>query len=172
MKAMTPEEDGSGNAYEHVMNSYNVHTASSVFSSFSQYSIESCQKMRYKADYKPTQILCPKYYSWVDASVAISKLQMTPRHVCPLTEPQPTTCNEEKESDGIETRKAVTNNGVSTQDDVAKALNLLQMDVGAGMNVTIDMLHPNGVEVVKPILKEFVLEFSPRLSKKCVLKLN
>jgi len=138
------------------------------------YYIESCQKMRYKADYKPTQILCPKYYNWVDASVAISKLQMTPRHVCPLTEPNLTIDNEEKQSHGIENGKSgmMANNGMTAQDDVAKALNLLQMDVGVGMNVTIDMLHPNGVEVVKPILKEFVLEFSPRLSNKCVLKLN
>jgi len=136
------------------------------------YYIESCQKMRYKADYKPTQMLCPKFYNWVDATVAISKLQITPRHICPLTEPVPH--YEEKDSDSTTTKnsKIRAKSSVNMNDDIVEALNVLQMDIGAGMNVTIDMLHSSGVEVVKPVLKEFILEFSPALSKKCVLKLN
>ena len=134
--------------------------------------------MRYKADYKPTQILCPKYYNWVDAPIAISKLQMTPRHVCPLADPVPSSYEEEKESDGAATRNSTISSRANssplstTNDDITRALNVLQMDVGAGMNVTVDMLHPNGVEVVKPILKDFLLEFSPALSKQCILRLN
>mmetsp|Transcript_9486 Transcript_9486/g.23280 ORF Transcript_9486/g.23280 Transcript_9486/m.23280 type:complete len:803 (-) Transcript_9486:39-2447(-) len=130
------------------------------------YYIESCQKMRYKADYKPTQILCPKFYSWVDAAIAIPKLQMTPRHICPLAEQKPNT-----DEDG---NNFVTKNSTCTtkNDGIVAALNALQMDIGAGMNVTIDMLHPSGVEVVKPIIKEFILEFSPSLSRKCILKLT
>ncbi len=137
-------------------------------------SIESCQKMRYKADYKPTQILCPKYYNWVDAPIAISKLQMTLRHVCPLAEPLES-LSEDSESDGVVARKlssVVGRNNLSTNEDIAKTLSVLPMDVGADMNVTIDMIQPNGVEVVKPILKDFVIEFSPALSKQCILKLN
>ena len=121
--------------------------------------------MRYKAEYKPTQMLCPKYYHWVDATMAISKLQMTPRHVCPLIEATPK-CDEKKDSDSTAARKQKkTNIGID-------ALNNLQMDIGAGMNVTIDMLQPSGVEAVKPILEEFILEFSPQLSRKCILKLT
>jgi arginyl-tRNA--protein-N-Asp/Glu arginylyltransferase len=41
------------------------------------YYIESCQKMRYKADYQPSQLLCPVYYQWVDCAVALPKLQNT-----------------------------------------------------------------------------------------------
>jgi len=136
-------------------------------------SIESCQKMRYKADYKPTQMLCPKFYNWVDAAVAISKLQMTPHHICPLAEPAPNH-DEEKDSDSTTTKnsKMMANSSLNLNDDILEALNVLQMDIGAGMNVTIDMLHSSGVDVVKPILKEFILEFSPALSKKCILKLN
>lgn len=128
--------------------------------------------MRYKADYKPTQILCPKYYNWVDATIAISKLQMTPRHICPLAEPLPH--YEEKDGDGTTSKmsKNRAKGSLNMNDDIAGALNVLQMDIGADMNVTIDMLHSSGVEVVKPILKEFILEFSPALSKKCILKLN
>lgn len=129
--------------------------------------------MRYKADYKPTQMLCPKFYNWVDATVAIPKLQMTERHVCPLAEPE-SSFDEEKDSNSTTNKssKIRSKNDLNIDGDIAEALNVLQMDIGAGINVTIDMLHSSGVEVVKPILKEFILEFSPTLSKKCILKLN
>ena len=96
-------------------------------------------------------------------------------------------CQEEKEEDKVdeiitqvkqtnnnekENSKCITKSRDDVNDGIADALNALQMDIGAGMNVTIDMLHSSGVEVVKPILKEFILEFSPALSKKCVLKLT
>ncbi|KAG7351981.1 arginyl-tRNA-protein transferase [Nitzschia inconspicua] len=116
------------------------------------YYIESCQKMRYKAEYKPSQILCPKYYHWVDAPEAIAKLQQTPLHVCPLID---RSMDEEEET-------AQTN----------AALHQLQMDIGAGINVTIDMLQPSGVEVVKPILENFVAEAGPDLSVRCLVKLG
>ena len=119
--------------------------------------------MRYKADYKPTQMLCPKYYNWVDATTAISKLRSTPRHVCALSQPLP----------HYDAKKhSRLKESVNVNDEITDALNALQMDIGAGLNVTIDMLHSSGVEVVKPILKEFISEFSPALSRKCILKLN
>lgn len=120
------------------------------------YYIESCQKMRYKAEYKPSQLLCPKYYQWVDATVAIAKLQQTPRHVCSLID---TTATEEHET-------ALKN------DRESMALHQLQMDIGAGINVTIDMLQPSGVLVVKPILENFVAEAGPELSIQCLVKLS
>jgi len=129
--------------------------------------------MRYKADYKPTQILCPKYYNWVDATMAISKLKETPRHVCPLSKPVPS-YDEKKDITDTASKKSKTSakSTLDINDDIAGALKVLQMDIGAGMNVTIDMLQTSGAEVVKPILKEFVLEFSPSLSKECILKLS
>lgn len=129
------------------------------------YYIESCQKMRYKAEYKPTQMLCPKYHDWVDATIAIEKLQRTPRHVCPLIEATPKTEEKSKNANEIRNQKA-------TSLDINGSLRNLQMDIGAGMNVTIDMLQSSGVEVVKPILKEFILEFSPELCQQCILKLT
>mmetsp|Transcript_9487 Transcript_9487/g.23045 ORF Transcript_9487/g.23045 Transcript_9487/m.23045 type:complete len:785 (-) Transcript_9487:200-2554(-) len=131
------------------------------------YYIESCQKMRYKADYHPTQILCPKFYEWVDSATAIAKLQMTPHNVCALIEATPQ-CDEKKDADkNVSEVKELTN--VDIGED---SLNRLQMDIGAGVNVTIDMLQASGADVVRPILEEFILEFSPKLSEKCVLKLT
>lgn len=125
--------------------------------------------MRYKVDYKPTQILCPMFYDWVDAPIAIPKLQKTLRHVCPLSEPiiNYDEVSNETKSSNLDTQKTEDGNK-----SIVEALNVLQMDIGAGMNVTVDMLHSTGVEVVKPILKEFISEFSPALSKKCILKLT
>jgi arginine-tRNA-protein transferase len=115
------------------------------------YYIESCQKMRYKGEYKPSQLLCPKYYKWVDAELALNKLRQTPRHVCAFVEE-----NEEE-----------VQNERRTQDYV---LNQIQMDIGAGLLVTFDMLQDSGKQVVKPILEEFVLEAGQKLSMECLLK--
>lgn len=128
--------------------------------------------MSYKAEYKPTQMLCPKYYDWVDATEAIAKLRMTKRHVCPLIEVnQNSKENEDNDSNSTNTMKKKKNN-IDTDTDITTVLNSLQMDIGAGINVTIDMLQSSGVEVVKPILEEFISEFSPELSKKCLIKLS
>ena len=128
--------------------------------------------MRYKAEYKPTQMLCPKYFRWVDADEAIAKLQMTPRHVCPLVEPATKVGKQERDNNNtdLESNEGGTNGDKKA--DITAALNVLQMDIGAGINVTIDMLQSSGVNVVKPILEEFILEVSPDLSKKCLVKLS
>ena len=114
-------------------------------------------------------MLCPKYFHWVDADEAIAKLQMTPRHVCPLAKP---ISKEDKPERNHVNTDTESNEGEFTKADVTAALNVLQMDIGAGINVTIDMLQPSGVSVVKPILEEFILEVSPDLSKKCLVKLS
>ena len=115
------------------------------------YYIESCPKMRYKAEYQPSQLLCPKYYKWVDAAEATKKLQQTPIHVCALSDDQG--------DDENDTNKS-------------RLIGLIPMDIGAGMNVTIDMLQDQGREVVRPFLEEFIQEAGPILCRKCLIKLN
>jgi arginine-tRNA-protein transferase len=116
------------------------------------YYIESCQKMRYKSEYKPSQLLCPKYYQWVDAAEAVLKLQQTPHNVCPLID--------------------VVGGSDNDTSNNSNVLGLIEMDIGAGIPVTIDMLQPNGVEVVKPILEEFITEAGQNLSTRCLVKLS
>eukprot|EP01116_Phalansterium_solitarium_P001598 TRINITY_DN11412_c0_g1_i1.p1 TRINITY_DN11412_c0_g1~~TRINITY_DN11412_c0_g1_i1.p1 ORF type:complete len:134 (-),score=42.62 TRINITY_DN11412_c0_g1_i1:334-678(-) len=38
------------------------------------YYIPSCQKMRYKGDYKPSDLLCPEHFQWVPLDEAVRKL--------------------------------------------------------------------------------------------------
>ncbi|KAJ3258746.1 Arginyl-tRNA--protein transferase 1 [Boothiomyces macroporosus] len=45
------------------------------------YYIHSCPKMRYKAQYKPSQLLCPLKFEWVKADIAIPLLENDKRSV-------------------------------------------------------------------------------------------
>lgn len=116
--------------------------------------IESCQKMRYKGDYHPSQLLCPVTYEWIDCTIAVPKIRATPLHVCQLAEPK------ENSTDDVD--EAVEQ----------RSLNAVNMDIGAGMVVTYEMLQPGGQEVVKPILQEFLLEAGPTLGPQCLVKLT
>lgn len=118
------------------------------------YYIESCTKMRYKADYQPSQLLCPVHYQWIDCSKAIPKLKQTPHHVCSLIDT-------EKEKDETKER--------NIEDS---ALAEIPMDIGAGMTVTLEMLQDNGKDVVRPILQEFFNEAGHEVCQQCLVKLT
>ncbi|GAX20015.1 arginyl-tRNA---protein transferase [Fistulifera solaris] len=117
------------------------------------YYIESCQKMRYKAEYKPSQLLCPTTYEWVDADKAVSKLQRESpiKHCCTLAD-QPL--------------------GHAPEADADASLSQIQMDIGQDNAITIDMLTPEGQDIVKPILLEFLSEASPRIATQCMIDLR
>lgn len=121
------------------------------------YYIESCQKMKYKAEYKPSQLLCPQYHKWVDAESALTKLKQTPRHVCPFVDNR--------------TDEAVV--GLENESrNMDHVLQQIQMDIGAGLNVTFSMLQESGQQVVKPILEGFIKEAGSKLALKCLVKLS
>lgn len=136
------------------------------------YYIESCRKMRYKAEYHPSQLLCPVSYQWVDCSVAIPKLQSVPQHVCMLVD-------DDEEEQEVETQENDTEPTSSTSnpkrlktrplEDVL--LSRIPMDIGAQMTVTLDMLQENGQQVVRPILQELSEEVGHELLCRMVVKL-
>ena len=154
------------------------------------YYIESCQKMKYKADYRPSQLLCPTHYRWVDATdVAIPLLQRSsPRHVCTLYDMSPIKPAGEEEShstkndeDGgcddsppLRRQKLQKQTAVSRaeQDVAVSALLQVPMDIGANMTVTIGMLQESGQELVRPVLEEFIREAGPDLALQCIVKLT
>jgi len=120
------------------------------------YYIHSCSKMRYKIDYQPSQLLCPSTFRWVDAKEAQAKLneESPERHCCTLYVSDPHISLETQEE--------------SHKDEAVKHVSL---DVGLDSVVTIDMLHENGQEIVRPLLEEFVKHTGPDLSRRCILKL-
>ena len=124
------------------------------------YYIESCPKMRYKGEYKPSELLCPKYYQWVKIPEAIPKLQQTPRHVCALVE----------ESEDFDPKRKHARH--ERQPDADLILDRIPMDIGGGFNVTLNMLQDSGKHIVRPILEEFLEEAGPELSQECLVKLS
>ena len=154
------------------------------------YYIESCQKMKYKADYRPSQLLCPTHYRWVDATdIAIPLLQRSsPRHVCTLYDVSPIKSPWEEESHATENdedggcddspplrrQKLQKQTAASRADQDVAVSPLLQvpMDIGANMTVTIGMLQESGQELVRPVLEEFVREAGPDLALQCIVKLT
>lgn len=116
------------------------------------YYIESCGKMRYKADYHPSQLLCPKHYRWVDAKSAQERLakESPERHCCPLytgSIPQEPT---EDDNDTIQN---------------------IPLIVGAPNLVTLPMLHSGGQDIVRPLLLDFVEHVGKEVGERCVIRL-
>lgn len=118
------------------------------------YYIESCPKMRYKADYHPSELLCPTTYQWVNAEEAKETIlrESPQRHCCTLYK----------------------NEGSSTGpppgvDNTASIVQQVRMEVGIDTPVVIRMLQSQGQELVKPYLEEFVKTAGRELSLKCVV---
>eukprot|EP00934_Nitzschia_sp_Nitz4_P009062 Nitzschia sp. Nitz4//scaffold208_size52459//19609//21669//NITZ4_006811-RA/size52459-processed-gene-0.31-mRNA-1//-1//CDS//3329541654//9052//frame0 len=126
------------------------------------YYIESCPKMRYKAEYQPSQLLCPINYKWVDCSIAIPKLQQVPLHVCELA-PATTTTKVEDNSP--------VSKRLKTPDTGDAAFSNVFMEIGAGVPVTLDMLQEDGKDMVRPFLQDLTTEIGNELLRKMLVQL-
>jgi len=126
------------------------------------YYIESCQKMRYKADYYPSELLCPIHYEWVDSQSAIPKLQATLRGVCAL----------------VNDNRSTTTTRIGRDDDTPTTLfgpdsdlSRIPLDIRVGIPITLDMLNEDGKNQLRPILQEYYQAAGPEISRMCLLKL-
>jgi arginine-tRNA-protein transferase len=122
------------------------------------YYIESCPKMRYKADYHPSELLCPTTHQWVNAEEAKETLlrESPQRHCCTLYK---------NESSAVSTGLPL-GSGV---DNTASIVQQVRMEVGIDAPVTIRMLQAQGQELVKPYLEEFVKKAGREISLKCIV---
>ena len=120
------------------------------------YYIHSCQKMRYKAEYKPSEIICPAHGKWVNFDVGIQRLnRRSPiRHCCDISTP------DEQEND-VDSENAFLQK---------KDIRNVQFDIGYGSLLTIDKLTPDGVELLQPILEKFVAEAGSEVAEKSIIK--
>jgi arginyl-tRNA--protein-N-Asp/Glu arginylyltransferase len=129
------------------------------------YYIHSCGKMRYKGDYHPSQLLCPKTYQWVDATEGQATLdkESPERHCCQLYK----SINKSQGAVVVATseEESVDN------DDAVAVMESIPLHVGLANLVTVNMLHPNGQEIVRPLVREFVNHVGVEASRDCVLKL-
>ena len=122
------------------------------------YYIESCPKMRYKADYHPSEVLCPTTYHWVDAEQAKeTMLAKSPvRHCCTLYP------NGGGNNDSSEV----------TPVDYTSVVDKVCMEVGSASPVTIGMIMAQGQTLVRPHLEEFVNEAGPDISLECTVNFS
>ena len=123
------------------------------------YYIESCQKMRYKAEYHPSELLCPTTYQWVDAEKAIATLQKESpiKHCCTLSESAPEQRQEEERA---------------RLDAVVSCAAQIPMDIGHANPITLDMLTPSGQAFMRPLLTEFVAQAGPAIARQCTINLR
>ena len=117
------------------------------------YYIHSCRKMRYKADYQPSQLLCPVTLRWVGAREAQEQL--------------------DKESPERNCCRLYVGDGASEslEFDVATEAESVLLHVGLPNPVTMGMLQPSGQEIVRPIVQEFVQQVGPDVSRHCIVKM-
>ncbi|KAI2493625.1 Arginine-tRNA-protein transferase [Fragilaria crotonensis] len=118
------------------------------------YYIHSCGKMRYKADYHPSQLLCPVTLQWVGAREAQERLdkESPERHCCQLFE-----------ADAPSDMLAF---------DVATEAESVLLHVGMPNLVTISMLQPSSQAIVRPMVREFVQQVGPDVSRHCIVRME
>ncbi|KAL3776755.1 hypothetical protein HJC23_013933 [Cyclotella cryptica] len=123
------------------------------------YYIHSCQKMIYKAEYKPSELLCPVNFKWIDFEVAKNRLEKKSpiRHCCALYEGEST--DDERKQQGLRIESIVLDIGESGG---AGEINLLN----------VGMLTREGRKMIDPLIREFVHEVGPDLARKLIVKLS
>lgn len=127
------------------------------------YYIHSCQKMRYKAEYKPSDILCPVRKIWVDFDVAKKRLESRSpvRHCCDLS--TPSVGEKDANNEAVMPRK----------EGHFEDVNCVKLSIAPNSRfVTANMLTDQGQEIVHPILKEFINETGIEVARRCVIKLH
>jgi arginyl-tRNA--protein-N-Asp/Glu arginylyltransferase len=122
------------------------------------YYIESCPKMRYKIEYRPSELLCPVTYRWVEAEQGKQTLlrNSPQRHYCQLY------------LDGNAAGSS-QEHPQSTSQSQAAVHDTIALDVGAGFPVTLNHLQPRGRAFLEPILTEFVAEAGIRVAPRCTI---
>jgi hypothetical protein len=110
--------------------------------------------MTYKAEYKPSELLCPVNLSWVDFEVGKKRLEeFSPiRHCCAMSD-----CRELKEF-----RESKLRIEEVTLDIGEKEPHLVQ----------VGMLDKQGREIVDPHVTEFVSEVGADFSHAFIIKLR
>jgi arginine-tRNA-protein transferase len=110
--------------------------------------------MIYKAEYKPSELLCPVNYKWVGFEDGKKKLEANSpiRHCCALSEG-----NNKEDANGFKVEGLV-------------------LDIGGDPNennmIRVGQLNSNGRELIDPIVNEFANEVGFDLCNRFVLKLS
>jgi arginyl-tRNA---protein transferase len=118
------------------------------------YYIHSKTKMRYKANFKPSQLLCPETYKWVPANIAQDRIErLSPLHHCCRLVPT----DETDDSDAAAAERRL----VMEQE--------LSLEVGFGQVVQLVQLQEAARTFLRPFLSDFIKQAGPAVSRQCVI---
>ena len=141
------------------------------------YYIRSCIKMVYKAEYKPSELLCPTTSRWVDFEAAKKILdeQSPVRQCCTLFTVAKTTNEEDDERHS--NRSSLTCNSMYTEQHKSALLESMMLDIGdvggkGNPPITVSMLNPEGRAMVDPLIREFIEEVGFDVSRRCIIRLS
>jgi len=142
------------------------------------YYIHSCQKMRYKAEYKPSDILCPVNRKWTDFEDVKNRLELLSpvRHCCEFFTSGGSNIDEDynvmQEDESLNMNVATNNGSVGWVVEQKDVLDSIQLNIAPNsIYITLSMLTDEGQNIVRPVLKEFVKETGAEVAKRCVIKL-
>jgi len=149
--------------------------------------IHSCPKMKYKAEYGPSELLCPVGGSWVDFEVARRRMEeRSPvRHCCNLSSGDNDLGGNDDNDDNKKMipidrpkEKGINRDidnlpsdciGGTINEDLANQI-FLDIKQSSVRFITAMDLKVKGREIVLPFISEFIKEIGAELSRRCVIR--
>lgn len=133
------------------------------------YYIHSCQKMKYKAQFKPSELLCPVRGVWVDFEEAEKRLdERSPiRHCCNISTPDEQYFGNNVTTLGNEDGTKKYKDEKSKQ----SVVNNIMFDIGAGRYLNMNMVTEEAREIIYPLLESLVEEVGADIALQCIVKL-
>ena len=141
--------------------------------------IHSCQKMRYKAEYKPSELLCPVSKSWIKYEQANDYLDKCTTHdYCSFVDRSETSIYN---TNDITRQQQPLSSGANESPAVVKrAIDSLRLEIGSvnddtgemPTRLTMQMLSSHGKAIVGPLLTEFVEKIGTDICQRSIIKLQ
>jgi arginyl-tRNA--protein-N-Asp/Glu arginylyltransferase len=124
------------------------------------YYIHSCSKMKYKGDYKPSDLLCPITKQWVDADLAKSIIDTeSPDHnYCSLFRnvSQYTNTEDSRHGDNHHKRDVSTSRQHRSRQHSTTGMEHIALYIGNDQSLCLATLSAQGKNLVRPVLQELV----------------
>eukprot|EP01038_Epipyxis_sp_PR26KG_P009262 gene9262-12477_t len=160
--------------------------------------IHTCSKMRYKAEYQPSDLLCPTSLKWIsfyECKPLLDRFRFTPfdPELVPLRESINDTVDINNDDENV--KKVVSDengNEVSKlleeldlsvfsmrfdgvpADEISNSFDIsdVSLDIGIGRSILVNQLQPRGQEVVTRWIREFFSFCHPSLKSHFVFHFN
>jgi arginine-tRNA-protein transferase len=128
--------------------------------------------MKYKAEYKPSDLLCPTTKKWVDFELAKPLLEdSSPKDCCTLAVE-----NDEYVQDAEITPTSSILEGSSNSadqdivNDMLIAIGQSNESADNSHHITVSMLNSYGRKIVVPLIQDFIRAVGPIIGRRCIIR--